>query len=837
VTRKRIVSFGGTIAVAVALVTASGAATGASPVGATLDLSSKAKVHQYLRSIHVNPKGVVIQRGLRNYAGPNCPGKRWTCANTTRTVVQISKRRGKNIFRCTTARCAVVQISKSFADNTASCIKTTGVTQSCTISQPNASGLNKAVVWMDTGKLTGLTQTALYTASITQGPASAAGSTNTNLACVHQAIFIDGSTKTNTNSSNVTVTNEAHQSIVINQNSLAGTNTVGNTLNEGTNSYVCDTSPTSLTSALSQYQELYSLATGKGTVTQKQNAAPNGANLTLDIKQNQGNGFFGNAGGVNWASFKQTNNLTAIANAPKGATQIQSSDTTGGILAAVNQDSSNLSTAIAVQEETQCEDAAPSGLSACSTTPTVISNYSRTQKQFGPAGLGKSVTSRHGRHFSMRKAPGDSFQTGYAGDVFTVSQTSHQFNDTGTGQKNDVLGGITTDGTGTVTQNTLIQTTPKKNVHQGDDTTVNGNINCQSGSPCIKNLSPPTIDSKPPNPDTYGHNASFSFSNVDDTVVFVCSLDGAPDSPCTSPTSYPTPASGSHTFSVKTKDPDNGLLSDAALYTWVITPPDPTISANPPNPSTSTSASFSFTDADPTALFLCQLDAGAYGSCTSGQTYTGLAPGEHTFNVKATDQTGTYESTNAATYTWTIAFIVFDGSPGTGAPPSTLGPYTMMAFGADSQAACTYDTAATTAMTTSVSGPAGTGTIGFDQALNHDHLGALPPECWQTWSHGYTGDVYDTLYSTNKAQVTISLPAGTQAFYFYAEPNQFSTFQVTATAQDGTTSGPVSVNGNAGATYLGFYELGGATLSSITVTTSDTSGFAIGEFGISVAAP
>ena len=132
-------------------------------------------MHQYLRSIHVNPKGVVNQRGLRNYAGPNCPGKGWSCTNTKRTVVQISKRRGKNMFRCTTARCAVVQISKSFADNTASCIKTTGVTQSCAIAQPNASGLNKAVVWMDTGKLPGLAQTVLYTASITQGPASAAG--------------------------------------------------------------------------------------------------------------------------------------------------------------------------------------------------------------------------------------------------------------------------------------------------------------------------------------------------------------------------------------------------------------------------------------------------------------------------------------------------------------------------------------------------------------------------------------------------------------------------------------------------------------------------------------
>lgn len=829
--RKRIVGFGGTIAVAVALVTASGAATGASPIGATLDLSSKAKVHQYLRSIHVNPKGVVIQRGLRNYAGPNCPGKGWSCTNTKRTVVQISKRRGKNMFRCTTARCAVVQISKSFADNTASCIKTTGVTQSCAITQPNASGLNKAVVWMDTGKLPGLAQTVLYTASITQGPASATGSSNTNLACVHQSIFVDGSTN-NTKAASVTVTTEAHQSVVVNQNSRTGNNTVGNALKVG-NSYVCDTSPTSATSALSQSQDLYSLATGKGTVVQKQNAAPNGANLTVDIKQNQGSGFFGNASGVNWASFKQTNNLTAIANAPAGATQIQSSNTTGGILAAVNQDSSNLSTAIAVQEETQCEDAAPSGLSStCDHTPDVIPGYSRTQIQFGPAGLAKSATSRHGRHFSMRKAPGDSFQTGFAGDVFTVNQKSLQFNDTSSGQKNDVLGGITTDGTGTVTQNTLIQGTPKKDVQQGNDATVNGAINC-SGSSCTKTLSAPKITAMPPNPDTFGHDESFSFSNVDDSVAFVCSLDGGSFVACGNPPpsglgtkSYPNLASGSHAFSVKTKDPDNGLLSAAASYTWVITPPDPTITANPPDPSTSTSASFSFTDADSTALFLCQIDGGAYTSCSSGQTYTGLAPGGHTFKVKATDQTGTYESTGVATYSWTIAFIVFDGSPGTGAPPSTLGSFPMTPFGADAQPSC----GASGSMVTGVTDPAGT--IGFSQAVMHRIAGT----CWATWSNGYTGDVYATDSSLDVSTVTMTLPAGIPAFYFYAEPNQLSVLTITATSPDGTTSGPVSVNGNGGAKYFGFYGVGGATLSTITVTTNDPLGFAVGEFGISPAA-
>jgi hypothetical protein len=158
--------------------------------------------------------------------------------------------------------------------------------------------------------------------------------------------------------------------------------------------------------------------------------------------------------------------------------------------------------------------------------------------------------------------------------------------------------------------------------------------------------------------------------------------------------------------------------------------------------------------------------------------------------------------------------IVFDGSPGTGAPPSTLGPYTMQAFGPDSQSIG--------ADVSGVTGP--TGTITFDPQLEHDQVG----NGWATWSNGYSGDVY----ATGEAEtVTVGLPAGTSAFYLYAEPDEFATFTVTATAQDGTSSGPVNVNGEAGAAYFGFYATGSTTISSITVTTAGDD-FAIGEFGI-----
>lgn len=173
--------------------------------------------------------------------------------------------------------------------------------------------------------------------------------------------------------------------------------------------------------------------------------------------------------------------------------------------------------------------------------------------------------------------------------------------------------------------------------------------------------------------------------------------------------------------------------------------------------------------------------------------------------------------------------VVFVSTPGTGAPPATLGSrasmlYSMLPFGADPQptfTAVTGVTGPTESLTPT--GTIGTGSIGFSAPLGHCRVGG----CWATWSNGYAGDVY----TTGGQSVTITLPE-TNAFYFYAEPQQFATLTITATTANGTTSGPQSVSGNAGARYFGFYTTGTSPLTSITVTTTDPTGFAVGEFGI-----
>jgi hypothetical protein len=132
------------------------------------------------------------------------------------------------------------------------------------------------------------------------------------------------------------------------------------------------------------------------------------------------------------------------------------------------------------------------------------------------------------------------------------------------------------------------------------------------------------------------------------------------------------------------------------------------------------------------------------------------------------------------------------------------------------------DIRATNFDVTTVASPLG-GDVGFSVAVSHREIGSG----WVSWSHGYTGDVY---YSNGATSVTLTLPAQTGAFYFYAEPNPFAVHTITATSAGESIS--QDVDGSGGASYYGFYTTD-ALDPILSITVSSAVDFAVGEFGIS----
>ena len=68
--------------------------------------------------------------------------------------------------------------------------------------------------------------------------------------------------------------------------------------------------------------------------------------------------------------------------------------------------------------------------------------------------------------------------------------------------------------------------------------------------------------------------------------------------------------------------------------------PETTIDTAPATPISDADADFDFSADQPGSTFECRLDGGAWVACTSPRSYTSLAEGSHTFDVRATDAGG-----------------------------------------------------------------------------------------------------------------------------------------------------------------------------------------------------
>jgi hypothetical protein len=214
--------------------------------------------------------------------------------------------------------------------------------------------------------------------------------------------------------------------------------------------------------------------------------------------------------------------------------------------------------------------------------------------------------------------------------------------------------------------------------------------------------SPETAITSGPTGTVTSSTAEFAFTSNEPGSTFACTLDGSSAAPCTSPKTYTGLADGPHTFTVAATDTAGNIDVGPATRTWTVDttvadtdPPQTTIDSGPSGTVNASTAQFAFSSTEAGA-FTCSLD-GAPAACTSPKSYTGLADGEHTFTVAATDTAGNTDP-SPATRTWTVDTTVADTDPPettiTGGPTGTVNSSTaQFTFSSDEPGTftCTLD--------------------------------------------------------------------------------------------------------------------------------------------------
>ncbi|KFA90889.1 Ig-like domain-containing protein, partial [Archangium violaceum] len=143
---------------------------------------------------------------------------------------------------------------------------------------------------------------------------------------------------------------------------------------------------------------------------------------------------------------------------------------------------------------------------------------------------------------------------------------------------------------------------------------------------------------------------------IDGTEVGTATTDASGNWSYT-PTTPLTP--GEHEVQVRATDeagnfsPTSSTPSPFTIVDDTVAP-ETNITSGPFGTTPERTATFEFSSNEPGVTYECSLDGAAYTPCTSPVTFTDLADGEHTLQVRARDAAGNVDAT-PATWTWTVA--------------------------------------------------------------------------------------------------------------------------------------------------------------------------------------
>jgi len=145
------------------------------------------------------------------------------------------------------------------------------------------------------------------------------------------------------------------------------------------------------------------------------------------------------------------------------------------------------------------------------------------------------------------------------------------------------------------------------------------------------------------------------FYDHEDGVDLECQLDDREvQNPCPSGTKYAYLDDGAHFFTVTATDA--ALNFTTRTHSWSVKTSQPAVQIEPgsvpASSSTVDTAEFELVTVNGDAE--CRLDGGAWEACESneGQSYSGLADGNHTFEVRAVDEYGNVSAIDA--YSWLV---------------------------------------------------------------------------------------------------------------------------------------------------------------------------------------
>ena len=182
-----------------------------------------------------------------------------------------------------------------------------------------------------------------------------------------------------------------------------------------------------------------------------------------------------------------------------------------------------------------------------------------------------------------------------------------------------------------------------------------GHVSDPAAYDWIIETTPPsvTITSDPPEDPTTFIGESFEFESTNQNAYFECKFDGSDWQTCESPFAVDQLADGEHSFTVRAVGHGAGPGPEQSL-SWHVDTAVPTvrITASPQPVTTRTDAEFGFETNKPGFTFQCSIDGAAPAACSSPDTETGLAPGDHTFQVDALDQAD--QVVDSTSYEWTI---------------------------------------------------------------------------------------------------------------------------------------------------------------------------------------